>query len=69
MKQCYTKARRANRPYFFLRSRNDGFSLLRSIKRGHDKKPKTFGCQTRLQAITLQEGFMERKTKFILHAV
>ena len=60
MKQCFTRSRRANR---FHQTSHYGFSRKRYIKRGNDVHKKTFGCQTRLQAITLKTG----KTKFIFH--
>lgn len=63
MKEVFTKARRANRASWFHQAPNYGFSRRRYIKRGNDLHKKTYGCQTRLQAITLKTG----KTKFIFH--
>lgn len=63
MKEVFTKARRANRASGFRKTPNYGFSRKRYIKRGNDVHEKTYGCQTRLQAIALKTG----KTKFILH--
>ena len=63
MKEVFTKARRANRASWFRQASEYGFSKRRWIKRGNDIRKKTFGCQTRLQAIALASG----KTKFVLH--
>lgn len=63
MKEVFTRARRANRASWFRKMSEYGFSKRRWIKRGNDVRKKTFGLQTRLQAITLANG----KTRFILH--
>ena len=63
MKEVFTRFRRANRASWFRQESEYGFSKRRWIKRGNDVRKKTFGCQTRLQAIKIAPG----KTRFVLH--
>ena len=68
MRRKHTLARKAHVHCFDMKVKNSGFSIERWKKRGHARKPKTFGRMTRLQVIYTDGGpWSLPRMKYIRH--